>query len=672
MRLMPVGWIVSFLTLAAAARGEEPAAVPPPAPQIAAGAWRPVFQGHSRLLGPKEHLQAMAKAKPDQYKSVKATNSLLAVGITHAVEGVPHSRIDPLVAAAMKTVEQGPTNLHQTTWIALNEVAETYDFFHDEIPAAQRRAMIDFLNAHLEKYTDDENAFHNSTLSKILVYLRIAYATRDENPRAGEFRDYAIKRLYEGRVLPVLLQFGAGGGFTEAGWYARGSLWSLVEGLELARRLEGYDGFQKAPRFFYQRLAYELFQPYPGLGEYGNELYPVEGDGSNVYGGHREYPRHMRTLLAQYFRGSPLAGYVSAKHRKASNPEAAAVDFLYEEQPNKALDLGSFPLAHCAAGIGKVYARSNWTDDATWLRFECGPFWTNHQHYEAGNFEIFRYEPLATESSEYVSYSSSHDVNWLIRTIAHNCILVYQPGETWRNLRDGDRNPHANDGGQTNAWRWPVATLDDWNKHRDAFDRAKLVAYDNRPGYMFVAGDCTRAYAPSKLSLCLRQIVFLRPSTLVIFDRVVSTRPDYHKTWLLHMKNEPEIEANRVTITAGKGRLISETLLPEKATIRKDFGYAYAGQTFPVQESVLTPAAAKWRIEVAQSPTAQTAKEDLFLHVLFTGEPQPTHLIRAGRDVGVRVGPSEVIFTGQVGGRLKLNGQQHPLVPQLKLGESER
>ena len=31
------------------------------------------------------------------------------------------------------------------------------------------------------------------------------------------------------------------------------------------------------------------------------------------------------------------------------------------------------------------------TDDASWLRFECGHFWDQHQHFEAGNFEIFRW-----------------------------------------------------------------------------------------------------------------------------------------------------------------------------------------------------------------------------------------------------------------------------------------
>lgn len=31
----------------------------------------------------------------------------------------------------------------------------------------------------------------------------------------------------------------------------------------------------------------------------------------------------------------------------------------------------------------------------------------------------------------------NHDVNWLTRTIAHSCILVYQPDEQWSQMRDG-------------------------------------------------------------------------------------------------------------------------------------------------------------------------------------------------------------------------------------------
>ncbi len=645
-----------------------PQEIPRPAPHIQAGAWAEVLKEHPRLLGPRARLQALARSKPQLYREIKGQNSLQAAGIVNAVEGLPREKIEVFLRSSRAHIQRGVTNVHQDTWIWLTEVAETYDFFFDALPPADRAAMVEWINGHLGRYTDDENAFHNSTLSKILCYLKIAYATWGDNPRAREFRDHALARLYEGKVVPVPREFGAGGGFVECGWYSRGSLWHLAQALELARRIEGYDGFQKAPRFFYQRMAYELHQGYPGLWIYGAERYPVEGDGSATYGGHCEYPRHLRTLMAQYFRGSELARHVSHRRRPGSNPDSRLADFLHEEDPDPPLDPSSLPLAHLASGIGRLYARSDWTPDATWLRFECGDMWNHHQHLEVGNFEIFRREPLATESGEYHDYTSVHSVNWLIRTVAHNCILVFQPDEKWSRLRDGGRNAYANDGGQAKKWEWVVDTLDRWKARHGEFERGDLVAYENRPEYLFVAGDCTRAYAPSKLALWIRQIVFLRPHTFVIFDRVSSTRPDYEKTWLLHCRNEPEVSGHKAAITNGKGRLFVETLLPEQARTVKIHGYAYRGQSFNPPRNSQTETANRWRIEV--SPPAARI-DDLFLHVLSTEAPPGASLIRDGGRVGARVGPVEVSFEGKVGGTIVLPGGRHELRERISTGRFE-
>jgi len=643
--------------------------IPRPAPLLAAGSWANALKEHPRLFGPRAHLQMLAQTKSQTYKEIKSNKSLQAVGITHAIEGVGREQIAPFIQAAMRNVARGATDIHQDTWIWLTDVALTYDLFFDAIPPPDRAKMIEWMNAHLGKYKTDENAFHNSTLSKILCYLRIAYATWGENPRAKEFCDYALLNLYEGKIVPVLREFGAGGGYTECGWYCRGSLWHLVQALELARRMEGYDGFQKAPDFFYQRLAYEIFQPYPGLWMYGAERYPVEGDGANTYGGHNEYPRHLRTLLAQYFRGSELSRFVVNKRRKGSNFEARFVDFLYEEQADAPLSLSTFPLAHLASGIGKVYARSDWTDDATWFRFDCGDYWNGHQHFEVGNFEIVRREPLATESGEYHDYLSNHSVNWLIRTLAHNCILVYQPDEKWSRMRDGERNQYANDGGQTKKWEWTVDTLDIWKSRRAQFERGDIVAYQNRPEYLYVAGDCTNAYVPSKLASWIRQIVFVRPHTFVIFDRVVSTRPDYEKTWLLHSRNEPEIKDQTTVIANGKGWLVVQTLLPEKPLIRKIEGYTYRGETFDPPQTALTPLANRWRIEVLPS-VAQS--EDVFLHVLTTDEPKPAGLVKKANQTGARLGEIEVLFEGNIGGTLTISGKPVSLKAEIEMGKYEK
>jgi hypothetical protein len=651
------------------ARAED---VPAGDPRIATGSWAATLNEHPRLFGSKECLKELAAKKPREYQGVKRlsmqSKDLVAAGVVNAVEGIGADAAQGYVAAAMKQVERGATNTHQDTWIALTDVALTYDLFYDRIVPADREKMIGWFNAHIGAYTDDENAFHNSTLSKILCYLRIAYATWGENPRAKEFRDYALTKLYEGKVLPVLKEFGSGGGFTECGWYARHSLWHLTQALELARRFENYDGFAPAAPFFYQRMAYELYDGYPGLWIYGCEQYPVEGDGSNIYGSHTEYPREMRTLLAQYFRGSPLAGYVAAKRRPASNPQVAMMDFLYEEPPDPPRALAELPLAHLAEGIGKVYARSDWTDSASWLRFECGDYWTAHQHFEVGNFEIYRYAPLAAESGEYQEWGDAHAMNWLIRTVANNCILVYQPGEKWTNMRDGGRMNYANDGGQAKKWDWPVDTLQQWLAKREQFTRGRIVAYENQPAWLYVAGDCTPAYSPEKLALWMRQIVFLRPGTFVIFDRVVSRKPEFEKTWLLHCRNEPGIDGAQAGIRNGKGELVMRTLLPEAATLRKVEGYTYRGQTFEAPKGPLNAAANRWRVEVTP---AKPAEEDLFLHVLFTDGAQPVELIRDADKVGVKVGGDQVLFSGKQGGELSVGGQRRELPQRVVKGSWE-
>ncbi|MCC7493504.1 MAG: heparinase II/III family protein [Fimbriimonadaceae bacterium] len=626
-------------------------------------AWRDLLGHHPALLGPAVRLRQRAAEQPVRYQEIRsqAGANLLAAGVVELVEGLPPERAAGYLQRADQLVARGASNLHQDTWLAVTEVALTWDLLHRHLAAGRRAAWLSWLNAHLASFTTDENAFHNSTLSKILCYLRVAYGTWGENPQAPAFRDAALRRLYEGKVAPVLRTFGAGGGYTECGWYARGALWHLAQGLELARRLEGYDGWQQAPRFFEERLAYELYQPYPGLWKagYSSERYAVEGDGSPLYGGHNEYPRHLRGLLAQYYRGSELARAVDTRRRAGSNFEARLVDFLWDEGPDpQAAWPTDLPLAHLASGIGRVYARSDWTDQATWLRFECGPLFNHHQHFEVGNFELVQGEPLATESGEYHDYSSNHSVNWLLRTVAHNCLLVEQPAETWSRLRDGGRQPYANDGGQRKSWDWPADDLAGWLARRETFERGRLVAFHEQPALCYLAADCTAAYAPSKLRGWLRQLVFLRPSTVVIVDWVATTRPEYRQTWLLHSRHEPALAGSTATIVNQPGRLIVRTLLPRGATHRAVEGYTYGGATFDPPPTGLSPAANRWRLEV--SPPGASSST-VYCHVLDTGPAAPATASSNDGTVLLQVGATRLVCRRDGSAQVALAGATHEL-----------
>src|SRR6185295_1194135 len=83
----------------------------------------------------------------------------------------------------------------------------------------------------------------------------------------------------------------------------------------------------------------------------------------------------------------------------------------------------------------------------------------------------------------------------------------------------------------------------------DEFEMGHFAAFEPGERFDYVAGDATRAYTypwsglgdnPSRrVEEAVRQIVFLKPDLVVVFDRVEATKAGYEKTWLLHTVGAP-------------------------------------------------------------------------------------------------------------------------------------
>jgi heparin/heparan-sulfate lyase len=318
-----------------------------------------------------------------------------------------------------------------------------------------------------------------------------------------------------------------------------------------------------------------------------------------------------------------------------------------------------------------VYARSSWEEDATHFFFKCGDRFTAHQHLDVGSFLIYKHEELVGDGGHYDSFGSSHDVNYHLRTIAHNTILVHDPGETWPGIRAGVVT--GNDGGQAHNWphhNGAVADPAQWFRQRQLYDIADILAFEDAGTYVYVAGDCTRACSPGKLSSFTRQIVYLRPETFIVFDRVCSTRPDFKKTWLLQAMKPPAASHDCLVVTNGKGRLFIQTLLPERHETRLVAGtdlYTYGGRSYPPQKD--TGPAPECRIEV--SP-AEPRTVDYFLHALTATDAEieeverATAVVAAG-EIQVTVGPATIAFTTEtVGGSIEVSGRTAKLVETIR------
>jgi heparin/heparan-sulfate lyase len=144
-----------------------------------------------------------------------------------------------------------------------------------------------------------------------------------------------------------------------------------------------------------------------------------------------------------------------------------------------------------------------------------------------------------------------------------------------------------------------------------------IVAFETNPNYSYACGDATKAYSPHKMGLFTRQMVYLPPDSFVIFDRVTSTKPEFAKRWLLHAVEQPVLAGKVAAVSAGDGRLFSQTLLPEDARFELVGGpgkeFWVDGKNYPPPQPDRAEEAGAWRIEV--SPGAPRT-EDYFLHLL--------------------------------------------------------
>jgi heparin/heparan-sulfate lyase len=273
----------------------------------------------------------------------------------------------------------------------------------------------------------------------------------------------------------------------------------------------------------------------------------------------------------------------------------------------------------------------------------------NHQHLDAGAFQIYYKGPLAIDSGIYSgtmgAYNSDHHVNYSKRTIAHNCLLVYDPAEQFVY----GRNTLQNDGGQklVKGGREPHSFEDVLENHRTAEVLAQGFGPDaERPVYTYLKGNFARAYS-EKVRDAERSFVFLNfgkqpvRAALLVFDRVVSSSADLRKYWLLHSMEKPVIDGSRVIIApvqrGWRGKLVDQVLLPMDAGISAVGGpgkeFWVVGKNFPNQVKENTPEfeIGDWRVEVA---SRKGAAETRFLNVMqiMDRETEPLDVKRIARD----------------------------------------
>jgi hypothetical protein len=205
-------------------------------------------------------------------------------------------------------------------------------------------------------------------------------------------------------------------------------------------------------------------------------------------------------------------------------------------------------------GGGWTVLRSSWQPDAIVVLFDGGqPLLRDRQHYDAGQFQIFRKGLLAPDAGDDVSLETvvskggwarfGHDASaradwdqYARATIAHNCVTVFDPRQA---IRQGDDLWRA----VGNQRRSDAAeAVNASSTQRIGHVTGRLVAFETNAAYSYVAADLTEAYDRRRVQRYIRQILLLNDGLMLVCDRIDAVRTLQTRTWHLQLPNHPTLD----------------------------------------------------------------------------------------------------------------------------------
>jgi hypothetical protein len=304
-----------------------------------------------------------------------------------------------------------------------------------------------------------------------------------------------------------------------------------------------------------------------------------------------DYHREYLQVLMRLFPTDPASGAAVTLLAQSSVPRMSSSfeyynDFLYDATGIAAQPLSSLATAYYAPGTGQFYSRSSWTADATYLQFACGAYSESHAHRDQGSVVLFRGDWLAYDQN-----INSHSGIFGDES-AHNLVRIEQNGTVVTQV--------------------------------EGAPPCQMVALSDSGAYSYAAARVTPIYnGKAAVRRVEREMLFIKPATLVVLDRVQSSGAGARRVWTLNLPAAPTVSGDSFSLTRGANRLDVTRLAPA--------GLGTQVLSWPAVDGDMNAGA---RVDVADS----SGDTSVFLHVLGTnGDVASAVRSDAAGQTGVRI-----------------------------------
>ncbi|MBO5762249.1 MAG: heparinase II/III family protein, partial [Lentisphaeria bacterium] len=441
--------------------------------------------------------------------------------------------------------------------------------------------------------------------------------------------------------------------------------------------------FEMHAAWLMRRMAgREIFDP--GIRDvYYYWLYARQPDGSMIMDGDRSmrggyYKNIPVTFMCSTYAANPI--FKGEFQRQGGTENINLLDpliFLMINDPDLKgdPDLSKLPTAHLFRGpLASIIFRTGWniapdSNDAL-VEMKASEYNNaNHQHVDAGAFQIYFRGELATDLGMYKFSGTPYDFGFNKRSVAHNVMLIHDPAETF------ERGNPSNDGGQRVVSRTAtsVKMLTSDPHFHTAETRFMAAGPDlHRPEYAYFRSNLAPAYS-DKIRFYERSFCTLkfadpeRPVALITIDRVESARADHPKYYQLNTLRAPVQTPEGLTYLARRknpGKLTVQMLLPENPAVTVLSGKK-AWDIFGKELAPPLPKDKQANGTRTLFAPSRAQKDDLFVTVLQAGgetsKPYPVQWKKGDDLVEISIGEWLAVLSTA---KKPLNGTFYFTVPE--------
>ena len=474
---------------------------------------------------------------------------------------------------------------------------------------------------------------HGCEFQILRDYLAFAIAIYDEYPG---WWNYIAERVYDEFVPVRNTWYEAGMVPQGASLYVRLRFTSDLYSALLLKAATGENPYNDGMRqVMHTVYAYELSKvdgmSQKGMFQSGDDRVGDDGDAFKKYG--------YAALLASHLYGDGTLRaqleYNTWSYSRFSNDG----EFTYMASVGEYLICSSSgvtaagnrhdgePLILYSGGwLGQIIAHDSWGKNRASVLMKIGcRTAANHDHADAGQFQIWYKGMLAGDTGSYDVYGDTHFTYYHQATVAHNSILIKKGSGTY----DVGGQKQPSETGTYNVWLGDTYKTGTVTGYQYGYsDQA-----ENTPAYAYIAGDITPAYDNSRATEVTRRMLTVYDTAdqneelyFFVFDNIAATSGSYKKTFLLHVPADPTIVGNKVTVVNQYGaKLVLQNVFGGD-TITKIGG---ANQNYKVNGYQLTPTNSGndgfWgRVEI--SPNTGNATDQLLNVMYVCDEDDPTDL----------------------------------------------